>query len=317
MTRKKLILRNHQSPGDIVMMTSAVRDLHRAYKGEYMTDVRTSCPDLWECNHRIEYIVDGDPEAEVIEMKYPLVHQSNRLPYHFIHAFRMFLEDHLKRPIPQGAFCGDISLSKEERDWMSQVEEMTEVGQRYWIVVAGGKHDFTAKWWAHHRWQAVVNHFRGRIQFVQVGEVNHNHPSLENVIDLRGKTDLRQLIRLVYHSDGVACGVTLMMHLAAAVEVKAGRKPLRPCVVVAGAREPDHWERYPGHAFLSNVGMLPCASVGGCWKSRVVSLNDGEIHDKSLCERPVQSGLQTIPRCLDMIETRHVIEAIERYEAYC
>ena len=33
MAPEKLILRNFQSPGDIVMLTAAVRDLHRAYPG--------------------------------------------------------------------------------------------------------------------------------------------------------------------------------------------------------------------------------------------------------------------------------------------
>ena len=32
---RKLILRNFQSPGDIVMLTAAVRDLHRCYPGRY------------------------------------------------------------------------------------------------------------------------------------------------------------------------------------------------------------------------------------------------------------------------------------------
>ena len=41
---RKLILRNFQSPGDIVMLTAAVRDIHRAHPGEFLTDVRTSCP---------------------------------------------------------------------------------------------------------------------------------------------------------------------------------------------------------------------------------------------------------------------------------
>ena len=44
---RKLVLTNFQSPGDIVMLTAAVRDLHRAHPGEFLTDVRTSCPDLW------------------------------------------------------------------------------------------------------------------------------------------------------------------------------------------------------------------------------------------------------------------------------
>jgi hypothetical protein len=43
---RKLILRNFQSPGDILMLTAAVRDLHRAHPGEFLTDVRTSCPGL-------------------------------------------------------------------------------------------------------------------------------------------------------------------------------------------------------------------------------------------------------------------------------
>ena len=37
----KLILRNSQSPGDIVMLTAAVRDLHACRPGQFLTDVRT------------------------------------------------------------------------------------------------------------------------------------------------------------------------------------------------------------------------------------------------------------------------------------
>src|SRR5690349_876674 len=45
---RKLILRNHQSPGDLVMLTAAVRDLHRTFPGQFLTDVRTACGALWE-----------------------------------------------------------------------------------------------------------------------------------------------------------------------------------------------------------------------------------------------------------------------------
>ena len=46
----KLILLNFQSPGDIVMLTAAVRDLHQCCPGQFLTDVRTPCPSLWENN---------------------------------------------------------------------------------------------------------------------------------------------------------------------------------------------------------------------------------------------------------------------------
>ena len=62
------------------------------------------------------------------------------------------------------------------------------------------------KWWDIVRWQQVVDHFRGKILFVQVGDTSHNHRPLRGVLDLRGKTDLRQLVRLVHHADGVLCG---------------------------------------------------------------------------------------------------------------
>lgn len=312
----KLILRSNLSPGDIVMLTAAVRDLHAAYPGEYLTDVRTPCPALWEHNPHIVPIADDDAEARVIEMHYPLIQRSNSAPYHFIHGYRMYLEEALGRRIEAGAFRGDVHLSVEERGWMSQVEEREGRGVRYWIIVSGGKRDFTAKWWDPARYQAVVDHFAGRIRFVQVGEAGHAHPPLRGVLDLRGQTTLRQLVRLVHHADGVLCPVTSLMHLAAAVPMPEGRAPLRPCVVVAGGREPSQWEAYPGHRYLDTVGALPCCAGGGCWKSRVVPLGDGDEKDGSLCVRPVEvGGGLHIPQCLELVSVEAVVRAVESYLA--
>src|SRR5262249_30746053 len=128
----------------------------------------------------------------------------------------------------------------------------------YWLIAAGGKFDLTIKWWDFPRWQTVVDHFRDRILFVQVGDARHYHPRMRGALDLRGWTNLRQLIRLVHHAQGVLCPVTCLMHLAAAVESAPGQPKVRPCVVVAGGREPVHWEAYPGHQFIHTIGALPC-----------------------------------------------------------
>lgn len=314
---RKLILKNHLSPGDIVTLTAAVRDLHHSHPGRFITDVRTSCPALWEHNPFITPVADDDPQAEMIECHYPLIHQSNTAPYHMLHGFRMFLEEWLGVAIQAHAFKGDIHLSAEEKSWMSQVEEIEGLGTRYWLIVSGGKLDFTAKWWDPDRCQAVVDHFKGRIRFVQCGEAQHHHPALRDVLDLRGKTSARQLVRLMYHADGVVCPVTFLMHLAAAVETKPGRAKNRACVVIAGGREPSQWEAYPHHQFLHTNGMLPCCDNGGCWKSRVEPLNDGDEKDKSLCLRPITlpSG-RKLPQCLDMITAPQVITAVENYLAF-
>jgi ADP-heptose:LPS heptosyltransferase len=181
----------------------------------------------------------------------------------------------------------------------------------YWIIVAGGKFDLTIKWWHFRRWQSVVDRFRDRLQFVQVGLQGHYHPPLKGVIDLRGKTGLRDLIRLVYHAHGVLCPVTLLMHLAAAVPTKPGAPKSRPCVVVGGGRESPHWAAYPTHQFIHTVGTLPCCAEGGCWKARTVPLGDGDDRDQEpyLCVDVVKG----LPRCMERIQPEDVIRCVELY----
>lgn len=308
---KKLILRNFQSPGDIVMLTAAVRDLHRCYPGRFLTDVRTSCPALWDHNPFLTPIADGDRDAEVIDCHYPLIHQSNTTPYHFLHGFTEYLNDRLRLRIKVTAAKGDIYVSDEEKAWFSQVEEREGRGYPFWLVASGGKYDFTIKWWDAARYQQVVNHFRGRIEFVQVGEAHHNHPPLRGVIDMRGDTNHRQLVRLMYHCQGVISAVSFLMHLAAAVEVKPGMPKNRPCLVVAGGREPPQWAAYPHHQFIHTVRALKCCDDGGCWKSRTLPLGDGDEkdHPDQLCVDVVG----TLPRCMDMITADEVIRRIEMY----
>lgn len=318
---KKIILKSMQSLGDVVMMTGALRDLHRLYPGEYMTDVRVAecLAPLFDNNPFVYPVADNDPEAETIEIGYPLIHLSNQTPWHFLHAMGQDLAAKLGlSAIPPTAFRGDI--------YMRWTERQMPDGLNYWLIVAGGKQDFTIKHWSCDRWQAVVDHFRGRIQFVQVGHSGHVHAPLDGVIDLRGKTSTRDLIKLVHHCQGIVCPVTGLMHLAAAVPIKDGLPPMRPCVVVAGGRESPTWEMYPNHQFLHNVGALPCCAWGGCWRSRTVPLGDGDEKDKpeALCQDVVEQhhttneggridGTFSIPRCMDMIAPEDVCRAIETY----
>jgi ADP-heptose:LPS heptosyltransferase len=308
---RKFILKCDFSLGDIVMMTSALRDLHIGHPGRFVTDVRTSCPELWQNNPYITHLSEKDPDAEQINCSYPLVNKCNTTPYHCLHGFIEFFNERFQLSIKPTAFKGDIHISAQEKTWCSQTRELVQEDIPFWIVAAGGKYDITIKWWDSKRYQEVIDYFRGKIQFVQVGDYGHHHPKLKGVIDLRGKTDLRQLIRLVYHSQGVLCSVTGLMHLAAAVETKRGQPPNRPCIVIAGGREPVHWEAYPDHQFIHTNGALPCCTDGGCWKARTTRLKDGDKCDwhGHLCV-DVVNGL---PHCMDMITSAEVIRRIEMY----
>src|SRR5262245_22189052 len=293
------------------MLTAAVRDLHACYPNRFLTDVRTSCPALWENNPYLTPLKKKHRNVRLIECNYPLIHQSNQRPVHFLHGFVEHLNEQLRLHVRPTLFKGDIHLSDEEKSRPSLVQQITGTDVPFWIIVAGGKHDFTIKWWHFRRWQAVVDHFQGKLLFAQVGEKDHYHPPLDGVLDLRRKTTPRELIQLVFHAQGIVCPVTLLMHLAAAVECKPGGPMSRPCVVVAGGRESPAWEAYPTHQFIHTVGALPCCATGGCWRARTVPIGDGHMLDeeKHRCV-DVVSGL---PRCMEMITPELVIERVEFY----
>jgi ADP-heptose:LPS heptosyltransferase len=308
---RRFIFKSDYSLGDIVLLTAAVRDLHRCYPGQLQTDVRTGFADLWKHNPYLSRLNEYDPDVTTVRCDMPLVQRSNESACHCLHGFTEFLNQYLGTRVRLTECKGDIHLSPLERRSPSPLRKLTGNDLPFWLVSAGGKLDNTIKWWEARRYQEVVDHFRGCLQFVQVGHPQDYHPPLEGVIDLRGQTTVRTLVRLVHHAEGVLCGVTGLMHLAAAVPTPNGRPPTRPCVVVAGGREPPSWEAYPGHQFVHTVGTLPCCSKGGCWRSRTVPLYDGEANDnpESLCV-DVRGGL---PRCMQLITTADVIRRIEAY----
>ena len=319
--KRKVLFKNFQSPGDLVMLSSSIRDLKLSHP-DIEIGLDCSCKEIFENSH---YIVPfgsmkkGDPGVEFYKAEYPLIHESNEGQYHFIHGFRKWMEDTLDLKIRATKFKGDIHLSDEERGWMSQIDEMG-ISDKFWIIVNGGKTDYSCKWPNPLIMQEVVKYFKGKITFVQIGEngKNHFHPPLKNVINLVGKTDLRQLIRLVYNSIGVLSPVTLAMHLAQAVESKHGLHT-RPCVVLGGCREGVVWEKYSDHQYLHRL-IKSCAPYSGCWRSRATQINDGDEKDKKdLCDYPIEidypykEGKLKIARCINMITPHDIIRAVETY----
>jgi ADP-heptose:LPS heptosyltransferase len=302
---EKLILRNFLSPGDILVMSAALDALHRAYPGRYRTAVECACPAIYENNPYVSPLNGNLAEWTTVQMHYPLIHECNGRPVHFLDGYVDFLSKFLELNPPLRTMTNRplLYLSPQEKGWTNQVEERLGRPQRYWVINSGTKGDFTAKHWGTHNYQRVVDLLRDRIFFVQVGEAGHNHQPLDGVLNLVGQTDPRQLIRLVYHADGGLGPSTFLQHIAAAWQ--------KPYVAIVGGREPKSWLDYPSQSTLSTQGQLPCCRDRGCWKSRTVTLNDGDEKDKSLCEMPVtHNSHPAIPKCLDMITPRRVVDEI-------
>lgn len=313
---RNLILKTNQAPGDAVAMTAAVYSLHRAHPGKYVTAVESYWPGVFDYNpdvvwHRVPEDGVGTPDGwSVVEMHYPAIHQSNERAIHFMQGWCEFLGLALGVTVPL--------MTNRPRIYFSEPPPPVE---DFWIICSGGKRDFTTKLWGHDNYQALVRLLGGAVDFVQVGgsrmpvtwstetrgSQEDSHPALDGTVaNMVGMTTLRELFDLVRRSRGVVCGVSLLMHVAAALE--------KPCVVVAGGREPVAWNAYPTQQYVHTVGALPCRDTrgraGACWRYRTVPLGDGlGILDRDTCERPVDGT----PECMRMITPQEVADLVLRY----
>jgi len=330
MSQKKFMLRFRMAAGDVTMLTALVRDIKLTYGDKYLIDVDTNYPALWHNNPYLTKMARNTVGLVSLDFNSRGTYRSSlgraRRGYHehFVTAFHREFARLTGIRVPCTAPKPDIHISEEEK-------KSPMVSGRYWVIVPGGKSDMTTKIWPQHRYQEVVNRLRPLgLRFVQEGATHkseHMHTQLDNALCLLGQTSVRDLIVNVYHAEGVVCGITFMMHLAAALD--------KPCVVLGGGREDVWWEAYnefdnfkqfgPAasavqmpHQYLHTQGLLPCCRKG-CWRRRTVPLNDrrkspeGKLMDGSLCHQPVPIYGGFTPRCMDMITTDHVIEAVMWY----
>jgi len=305
-TKEKLILKSNLCPGDILTLTAAVESLHATYRGEYLTDVRTPVSAIWEHNPWITPLEEA--ESRVLQMHYPTINECNQIPHCFLAGYTEYLGKLLNRPLRLRTNRPHLYITETEKGWLNQFRELDPAhrDRPFWLVNAGIKSDYTAKAWPIEYFQEVVNATRGRIQWVQVGAREHEHPRLDGVVDLRGKTDHRQLIRLAWHARAGLGPVTYLMHLMAAWE--------KPYLCLLGGREPVTWVQYPRQVTFHTIGQLPCCRDRACWKARVAVAGDGDQKDskKSLCERPIWGLERPVAECMARIRPEEVIQVLER-----
>lgn len=318
---RKILLRHHLSVGDCLILSSFVRDLALTYPNDFEISVSTSCNSLFKNNPYVKDILPLSEEYEgyeVIRIGYTTaINNVGRLKQHFCTGFHRHFEELTGIHVPVLYPKPDYHLSEEEKSPL--------ISNRYWLIMAGNKTDFQTKAWNYKSMQALVNVLRGfGLRFVQTGavlpynpekKINHFHPLLENALCLINRTTLRDLGRLVYFADGIINPITCTVHFAAALD--------KPCVVIGGGREHVEWISYtpgPGkfgnelredikvpHRFLHTVSLLDCCNHGGCWRSNVIGT------DKHTCKYPLEISGQYVPKCMDMIKTEHIVEAVMSY----
>lgn len=317
--RKIVLLRPKLAPGDSVVLTAIIRDIALTRPGEFEIDIVANFKELFDNNPYITPLAARKAQSgvEYVNLAYNKGLREQR--YETIHFLSYFHRDFAARTgikIPLTRPYPDLHLTADERD-------VRPIENRYWVILPGWKQDATVKLWHHTAWAELLDRLSAYgLRFVQLGSTNRmcTNPKFSQALDLTGQTTLRQMLQLIQHADGVICGVTCAMHMAAALH--------KPCVVLGGGREAWWWEAYVPenaglgglaiakqqpvpHRYLHTIGLLDCCQFHGCWKNKLPGLPTRE--DKVLCTRPVQLPDHPAPECMTLITPAMVERAVLSY----
>lgn len=288
----KVVFKQWQAPGDLLMLTVALRDLHIMYPGLMETDVFCCYPEVFFNNPNITYF-PKDGSVPIVDLKYDRARDLLApLGYHFSSVFIYLLNELYDLKLMKTSMRPDIYLTPDERS--NSILERLEIKKPYWLINSGVKHDIPIKGYPPPMWEKVIDGLLNvGLNLYQVGSQNDLHPVHNKIRSLIGETEnLRDYFSLVYHSSGCINHVSMQMHIAAAFH--------RPCVIIAGGREDCRWETYPDHRFLNTIGHLDCCQERGCWISKIAD-----------CKRPLED--MPYATCLAMIEPERVIKEVLNY----
>ena len=267
-------------PGDCWCLTRYIRDFATQFPDDELAPVIPS-PEIFRFN---PYSPMAVPGADQIRFQFekpvgrPTYGNFNTKDT-MVSAIYAGINAKTGRNVEIRTEAPEIYFSQEE-----QTYSIVSLDRPICVINAGWKYDIPVKFWGSEKFQAVVDAMKDRIQFVQVGASRRGtdfHIPLSGVLNLVGKTTIRELAQLVYHADFVLSGISQLHHLAGIQCYKP-----RHCITVAGGREPENWancHRRDGvtwHWISVNKDFRECAvpdsrfhDAPGCWEHECNSGN--------------------------------------------
>jgi len=147
--------------------------------------------------------------------------------------------------------------------------------------------------WPDELWRTLIGMILKTATVIEIGERNEvgEHFATQNYIDLRGKTDRRELVASIAAGDILVGPVSGPVHIASAVRT--------PAVVILGGYEQPENAAYPGNKILyTPIECSPCwlrtpcpidreclrrispatvkEAIGELWRSRLLQFSETE-----------------------------------------
>lgn len=195
--------------------------------------------------------------------------------------------EHLTTPV--------ITVGKEEMEWAKKTVPADAV-----IVNTNCQNCSTTKaypWWGEVLKRLVAEGYKPiLIGGQEERDVKGDFGAVEGVIDLRGKTDIKQLFALAKVARIIISPPSSIIHVGAAL--------CKKCICLTGAREAVGLTKYPTVHHLDSVCVI--------W-NRLFNRHRGCMgHKVEGCERRVEIRGRYYPYCLACISAESIIEEAKR-----
>lgn len=264
--------------GDVLMTTPAVRALKKKYPNSHIRYV-TETPDLILNNPYVDEVSPVGYNADLkIYFEYPVKKGYPDRP----------LEKHIAEEFAECAgvkldnLFGDLVLYDHEISFaVNAVKKLKKVVIATIHVTSGWS---PYKQWDISLWQKVVDHFRGRILFLQIGA--KGEPVLKNVLSFVGLLNVRLAASIIYASDFFVGIDSFPNHVAAAFR--------KPAVVLFGSTSPV------GSGYSTAINLWKGYDCSPCYRE----YNQISLHPKPPCPYGI--------KCMKNIKLEDVIYSIEK-----
>ena len=247
-----VILRTNDHLGDVVILTNVIHNLKKSFPDiNFCVDAREKYLDVFENNPYISWF-DKSVADFCIECVYAPYSQKTANAGSCIRAFNINAFEKMRIITGHNRFSIDI-LTPE---FFIKTND-NKYGD-YCVINANCQKCSETK--AYPYYQDVIDS-RPDIKFIQIGGAEERDitSDLRGVIDVRGKTTVKELIELVSHAKWVISPPSAVVHVASAF-------PNVKTIVLSGAREPVELTKYPNTTHLTSVCPDGWNRNKGCMK---------------------------------------------------
>ncbi len=263
--------------GDVLMTTPAVRALRKRYPEAHIRYV-TLNPDLLLNNPDIDEISPvNHPADKKVYFEYPLAKGYPDMPLerHIAHEFAECCGIELE------SVRGIIRFTDDELSYARSIIRKFNGLPTATIHIRAGWSPY--KEWSFDNWQRLVDHFFGRLVFIQIGA--KNEPPLKNAVSMVGIMNIRLAAACVSETD-IFVGIdSFPNHVAGALA--------KPAVVLFGSTSPV------GSGYPSAVNLWTAETCSPCYREN----NAVSVHPKDPCPNEV--------KCQTGITVEQVIKGLE------